>query len=203
MREEPRENRIAMPWQLLLAAITTALVWGWPRVAGILALSWGGLLRIGEAFSAKRSDLLLPGDVKDTCDYALLSVGEPKTRYKAARHQSAKIDQPDLVRVISLVFGPLGFTHKLWPQSSSTFRSRFDMITQRLDAAVLPFHKARKLDLGTMADRAQAFPPFSPDIPQRLVVQSCYGPNKSSAATRPQLMKNMYELSSSNPYIIG
>ena len=80
MREEPHENHIAMPWQLLLASIATALVWGWPRVAGILALTWGGLLRIGEAFAAKRSDLLLPGDVHGACDYALLSVGEPKTQ---------------------------------------------------------------------------------------------------------------------------
>ena len=90
-RLEPHVNHVAMPWQLLLAALVTSLLWGWPRVAGILALSWGGLLRIGEAFAARRSDLLLPSDVKDTCDYALLSVGEPKTRYKAARHQAAKI----------------------------------------------------------------------------------------------------------------
>ena len=103
-------NHVAMPWQLLLAAIATSLVWGWPRVAGLLALTWGGLLRIGEASAARRSDLLLPGDVKDTCDYALLSVDEPKTRYKAARHQAAKIDQPDLLGVVSSAFGSLGFS---------------------------------------------------------------------------------------------
>ena len=150
MREEPHVNHVAMPWQLLLAALVTSLVWGWPRVAGILALSWGGLLRIGEAFAARRADLLLPSDVKNTCDYALLSVGEPKTRYKAARHQAAKIDQPDLLRVISLAFGSLTFSQKLWPQSSSTFRSRFQLIMQRLDIAVLPFDRSRKLDLGSL-----------------------------------------------------
>ena len=111
MREEPHVNHVAMPWQLLLAAIATSLVWGWPRVAaGLLALTWGGLLRIGEASAARRSDLLLPGDVKDTCDYALLSVDEPKTRYKVARHQAAKIDRPDLLRVVSSAFGSLGFS---------------------------------------------------------------------------------------------
>ena len=150
MREEPHVNHVAMPWQLLLAAIAISLVWGWPRVAGILALTWGGLLRIGEAFTAKRSDLLLPGDVNHTCDFALLSVGEPKTRYKAARHQSAKIDQPDLLRVISLAFGAMGFPQKLWPQSSATFRNRFDMIMKRLEISHLPFEKARKLDLGSL-----------------------------------------------------
>ena len=59
MREEPHENHVAMPWQLLLASIATALIWGWPRVAGILALAWGGILRIGEVFMARRSDLRL------------------------------------------------------------------------------------------------------------------------------------------------
>ena len=148
MREEPRENHIGMPWQLLLASIATDLVWGWPRVAGILDLTWGGLLR--KAFAAKRPDLLLPGDVQGACDYALLSVGEPKTRYKAARHQSAKIDQPDLFRVVSLAFGSLGFSQKLWLQSSSIFRSRFDLLMQRLDVSVLPCNKSRKLDLGSL-----------------------------------------------------
>ena len=89
IREEPHTNHVAMPWQSLLAAIATVLVWGWPRVAGILALTWGGLLRIGEAFAARRSDLLLPADGNGTCDFAMLSVGEPKTRSKAARHQAA------------------------------------------------------------------------------------------------------------------
>ena len=150
MHEEPHVNHIAMPWQLLLAAIATSLVWGWPLVAGILALSWGGLLRIGEAFSARRSDLLLPGDVQDTCHFAMLSIGEPKTRYKAARHQAAKLDQPDLLRVVSLAFRSLGHSQKLWPQSSTTFRSRFDLIMRQLDTAVLPFDRTRKLDLGSL-----------------------------------------------------
>ena len=150
MREEPHTNHVAMPWQLLLAAIATALIWGWPRVAGILALTWGGVLRIGEALAAKRADLLLPAHVSDTCDYALLSVGEPKTRYKAARHQAAKIDQPDLLKVISLAFGNLGFSQKLWPQSSSTLRSRFNMLMQRLETSELPFDRSRKIDLGSL-----------------------------------------------------
>ena len=150
MREEPHTNHVAMPWQLLLAAIATALIWGWPRVAGILALTWGGVLRIGETLAAKRADLLLPADVSDTCDYALLSIGEPKTRYKAARHQAAKIDQPDLLRVISLAFGNLGFSQKLWPHSSSTLRSRFDMLMQRLETSELPFDRSRKIDLGSL-----------------------------------------------------
>ena len=80
---------MALPWQALLAIIATALIWGWPRTAGCIALTWGALLRIGETLAATRADLLLPGDVEDTCGYALLSIAEPKTRFKAARHQVA------------------------------------------------------------------------------------------------------------------
>ena len=99
-RVEPGQRHTAMPWQVLLACLAAALHWGWPRVAAILALTWGGLLRIGEALSAVRRDLLLPRDVARTADFALLSIKEPKTRFSAARHQSVKVDQPDLVKII-------------------------------------------------------------------------------------------------------
>ena len=67
-RLEPGQHHTAMPWQVLLACISAAILWGWPRVAAILALSWGGLLRIGEVLSATRRDLLLPHDVEHTAD---------------------------------------------------------------------------------------------------------------------------------------
>ena len=94
LREEPHTHHVALPWQALLAVIATALIWGWPRTAGCIALTWGALLRIGETLAATRADLLLSGDVEDTCGYALLSIAEPKTRFKAARHQVARLDQP-------------------------------------------------------------------------------------------------------------
>ena len=100
--------------------------------------------------SQDRRSLLLPADVNGTCDYAMLSVAEPKTRCKAARHQAAKIDEHDLLRVISLAFGAVGFSQKQWPQSASTFRSRFDMLMQRLEIAELPLNRNRKLDLGSL-----------------------------------------------------
>ena len=91
-RQEPHQHDKAMPYQILLALITTALLWGWTRVAGFLALAWGGLCRPGEILAAARKDLVVPGDVANTVDYMLL---EPKTRYRAARHQVARVDQCD------------------------------------------------------------------------------------------------------------
>ena len=77
-RLEPHIHHQAMPWQILLALLTASLLWGWVDVAGLLALAWGGLARIGEVFAAYRRDLVLPSDVQQTVDYILLAIREPK-----------------------------------------------------------------------------------------------------------------------------
>ncbi|CAK9023992.1 unnamed protein product, partial [Durusdinium trenchii] len=102
LREEPYEHHVACPYQVMLAATTLAIVWGWPRVAGAILLSWGAICRIGEVVAAKRSDLVLPVDTGGALWTVMLRVGEPKTRFRAARHQLARLDWQDLVG------GPLG-----------------------------------------------------------------------------------------------
>ena len=88
------------------------------------------MLRIGEAIAAKRLQLLLPSDVEGTHDFALFSIEEPKTRFRAARHQSVKIDQPDLLRVICFCFERLRPHHRLWPFSGQSLRTRFRQLCQ-------------------------------------------------------------------------
>ena len=85
--------------------------WGWARVAGIIALSCGSLARIGEVLNAARRDLILPSDVDFSMAYGLLQIAEPKTRYRAARHQTAKIDQPQ--KVVEIGFQNLSFGYGL------------------------------------------------------------------------------------------
>ncbi|CAE7745584.1 unnamed protein product, partial [Symbiodinium necroappetens] len=150
LREEPHSHHVALPWQVLLAAVTTALMWGWPRVAGVLALTFGALMRIGETLASRRSDLLLPEDVGHTVSYCLVSIQEPKTRFKAARHQSTRLDQPDLLAVVRLAFSGLAFGCKLWPYSASTLRSRFDAIMSRLGTDKWEGQGKSKLDLGSL-----------------------------------------------------
>ncbi|CAE7635021.1 unnamed protein product, partial [Symbiodinium necroappetens] len=150
LREEPHSHHVALPWQVLVAAITLSLLWGWPRVAGMLAMTWGSVMRIGESLAACRRDLLLPGDVCDTMAFALISISEPKTRFRAARHQSAKLDQPDLLEVVHLAFGHLSLDSKLWPFSASTLRCRFDALMDRLGANTWAGQGSRALDLGSL-----------------------------------------------------
>eukprot|EP00435_Cladocopium_sp_Y103_P035124 s3074_g9.t1 len=150
LREEPFEHHVACPFQVLLALLTVCMCWGWIEVAGVLAISWGGICRIGEVLAAKRRDLILPSDVMFTAASVLLRVQEPKTRFRAARHQVAKIEYGDLVELIRCAFEHLPPESKLWRSSPQLLRSRFK---QLLSALLLPCNSkadSRALDLGSM-----------------------------------------------------
>ena len=75
--------------------MTVCYVWGWDDVAGLLAICWGGLARVG----------VLPADVGLEAlagvQQVFLSVLEAKTRFNAARRKCLKIDQPQLVESMS------------------------------------------------------------------------------------------------------
>ena len=150
LREEPYEHHVACPFQVLLALLSVALLWGWIEVAAILALSWGGLCRIGEVLAAKREDLILPSDVLYTAASILLRVQEPKTRFRAARHQMAKIEYADLVKLICLAFEHRQPQSRLWGASPQLLRNRFKqlLVALRLPSQSKPDRRA--LDLGSM-----------------------------------------------------
>ena len=125
LREEPFEHHIACPFQVLLALCAVCMCWGWIEVAGLLALSWGGICRIGEVLAAYRRDLILPSDVMHTSASVLLRVQEPKTRFLAARHPVAKVEYEDLVELIICAFEQLKPGERLWKASPQLLRSRF------------------------------------------------------------------------------
>ncbi|CAE7356391.1 unnamed protein product, partial [Symbiodinium microadriaticum] len=156
MAKEPNTHHLAMPPVILLSMLCTCLYWGWLREAGIFALSWGGLLRIGEATSARRSDLILPADVLHLQRHALIRIEEPKTRMRMARHQSAKVEQSDLVELLHLAFADLESTSRLWPQSPQTLRRRFDLVLERIG---LPTARTgqKQLDLGSFRPGGATF----------------------------------------------
>lgn len=119
-------------------------------MAGVIALSWGGTTRIGEAMSALRSHLVLPADVDFTADYILSQIREPKTRFRAARHQVAKLDQPQLVKVVEIAFQHLKPYQKLWPFSGQTMRARFSSLLKANKLDSLPGQLSKGLDLGSL-----------------------------------------------------
>ena len=146
VREEPGNHHIAMPHQAALAMISISLMWGWVRLAGIIALGFSALWRPGELLALVRSDLLLPRDCDAGIGFALVAIREAKTRFSHARLQNAKVDIPDLLQIVDFAFGGLERHQKLWPQSGSTLRQRFKSVLQSLEISNIE----RCLDLGSL-----------------------------------------------------
>ena len=150
LREEPPVHHVALPWQILTSLIAVAYLWGWNRTAGVLALSWGALTRIGEVLKAQRRHLVLPRDLAYTIRYALLQIEEPKTRFRSARHQVARLDQPQLLQVVEYSFQDLRPDEGLWNFSPQTLRLRFQRLLKALQIDTLPPSVTRGLDLGSL-----------------------------------------------------
>ena len=156
MAKEPMTHHVAMPAIALLSILTTCLLWGWVDEAAIFAMSWAGLLRIGEATAVTREDLIFPADVLYSQRYLLVRVQEPKTRLRAARHQAARVEPSDLIALISLAFFNLDKRSKIWPQSNQTLRRRFDLVLERVGLSP-PRAGQRPLDLGSFRPGGATF----------------------------------------------
>ena len=150
LRNEPPTHHTACPWQVVLAMLSTALLWGWVREAGIIALCFSGILRVGEGLKAFRRDLLLPCDSLFLNTFALLAIEESKTRFSVARHQCAKIDASDMLRVLSVAFEHLLPNEFLWPLSSQTFRNRFKSLQASIGLPTTAVNGCKPLDGGSL-----------------------------------------------------
>ena len=150
LQEEPSSHHVAMPFQVLMALLTTCLLWGWNNVGGILALGWGAFLRAGEAISAVRKQLLLPSDVGGSINFCLVSIMEPKTRHVAARHQAAKLDIPDLLQLVEVVFSKMEPHQRIWPHSGQTLRLRLKTLMQAIGLPTERTRSSKPLDLGSL-----------------------------------------------------
>ena len=146
---EPVEHHRAMPVQLLLAVLSTCLIWGWTREAAILAMCWGMLLRSGEIINARRKDVIFPQDVRFSVDHVLIRILEPKTRFRAARHQSSKLEPPDLIMVAWIGIGRLQPHEKIWPGSPSTLRHRLDKVLLKLGLPIKMTNQQKPLTLAS------------------------------------------------------
>ena len=98
----------------------------------LLMLLWAGIMRVGEALSARRKDLVLPTDGAPGRSFALSLVHQPRTRGVTAKHRSAQIDPADSLQLISAVFGNLGRDDLVWTLSPSALRRRFAALQKAL-----------------------------------------------------------------------
>ena len=96
------------------------------------------------------SAIVLPSDVGLTTDYLLLKIDEPKTRFRGARHQVARLDQPDLLAICEAMLSRIPKDSKLWPMSSQTLRNRFYALLDALHLQRSIPHGQRGIDLGSL-----------------------------------------------------
>ena len=148
--DEPHQHHPAMPASVMISLVCMALLWGWPVEAALIAMTWSGILRIGEVLGAFRRDLYLPEDMAPGCDFILLRVPEPKARGRGARHQSARIDPADIVLLVVAVFRNYGPDQKLWPFSSATLRRKFSQLLTAVGLQTKVVAGVRPFDLGSL-----------------------------------------------------
>ena len=106
--------------------------------------------------SACRDDLILPRDAAPGVRFALLRISAPKSRGRAAKHQAARVDPPDIINLLDAVFGGLQKDEK-WPFSAAILRRRFSDL---LKAVALPTKKIegrRPFDLGSLRPGGATF----------------------------------------------
>ena len=137
-RLEPIQHRSPVPYVLVRAIVSVALLWGWQRVACVVLLCFFGLARPGEVLQARRRDLLLPRDlVAEAFDAIYLKVVKPKTRYRGlGMTQHIKIQNLLVAKLCERVLGDLPLNEPLYKGSPSTFRRRWDAILAALQVPV-------------------------------------------------------------------
>lgn len=155
--DEPREHHVALPVSVLLAVCGLALLWGWPTEAAVFALTWSGLLRIGETLAATRDDLVLPCDAAPGTGFARLRILQPKTRGRVARHQSSRIDPVDVIRLLTAVYRNSNRDSKLWNYSSTTLRRRLNLLLKALGLPTERSYGVTPYDLGSFRPGGATF----------------------------------------------
>lgn len=75
---------------------------------------------------------------------------EPKTRFTAARHQSTRLDIPDLLQVATLAFEKLEPARYIWPFSPQTFRNRFKTVLSAIGLPTVHSKNMKALDPGSL-----------------------------------------------------
>eukprot|EP00438_Fugacium_kawagutii_P027967 Skav216357 [mRNA] locus=scaffold3700:118:7863:+ [translate_table: standard] len=107
---------------------------GWYRFAATIVLGFHGIARISEVLRANRGDLVLPSDQFSSylCS-AFLKVLNPKTKRRGkGKVQHLRLSEPTSVAFLEKIFGPLHSGLSLYPFSSSSFRSRWNLLMDEL-----------------------------------------------------------------------
>ncbi|CAE7201974.1 unnamed protein product [Symbiodinium sp. CCMP2592] len=129
--EEPQERSMIIPEAVYKAAISVALLWGWPFFVAALLLGFHGLLRPGEFLKLRRRDLILPSDLLTSTPIAYVRILGAKTK-RFLQRQHAKISDVLAVQFLSALYGAVPLSEPLFSCSPNVCRRRWDCLFQHL-----------------------------------------------------------------------
>jgi len=138
---EPGRCRAVLSLPLLQAFIAVALLWDWPRFAGVTLLGFAGMLHPAEFIDLRRRDLMLPSDTGMITSALYIHLRFPKTA-RFARQQHVKISDPDAISFAVNFFGHFDLEEKLFGASIHSYRNQWNAIMTKLN---VPF---RQVDRG-------------------------------------------------------
>jgi hypothetical protein len=131
---EPTVHRTPMPFVIYRAMVSSALAFGWRRVAGVIVLIFEAICRPGEVLKATRSDLLLPCDlIAEDPGRIFLRISNPKSKRRGlGTTQHAKVQNMAVANFLQEIFGHLDPQLPLYPASATTFRKRWNLLLETL-----------------------------------------------------------------------
>ena len=130
----PPMVRTPMPWTVLLAMCSTAVVWGWPSFALLLLLGFHCMLRPGEIAALRRGHLRLTSDSYSK-NVGVVALTTSKTATRAARIQSVTITDVWLLQRLDRHFGTWPEKAPLCSGGTTAFTRRFMACLQSLRLA--------------------------------------------------------------------
>ena len=128
---EPGECRPVISQPILQAAVSLAVLWGWTDWAVLTAIGFLCMLHPAELVALCRQDLVLPEDAFSGDPIAYVHIRNPKTQ-RFARRQHSRIDDPFVVRLLSVHFGALALSERLFRGSLHTCRRQWNSVMERL-----------------------------------------------------------------------
>ena len=128
---EPGHCRAVLSLPVLQAMICQALIWRWPRWAGVTLLGFAGMLHPSEFIGLRRCDLMLPADMGLDLSAIFVHLRSPKTS-RFARQQHVKICDRDVVRFTMEFFSHFPLEEKLFGASLFSYRSQWNAICSKL-----------------------------------------------------------------------
>lgn len=131
---EPVQHRRPLPYRLVQAMSALAILWGWPRIAAVILLSFHGCCRPGEILNGLRSHIVFPRDLAQSDGPLFFRICKPKPgRRGMGRVQHAKVLDDAVIIFLDRLYGDAKANTPIYPGSAGAFRTRWNRLLLSLN----------------------------------------------------------------------